>query len=231
MKGKRYTTEDKIRILREVDGGKNVADVCQERNIAEQTFYRWKRAFGMMGISEARRLKELERENRELKQMLADSLLKNRVLEAVCEKNCKPGPSAGRCRPSGGGGDVFRASGVSVSGFGAFDVPVSGAAADPCGRTVKAAAAVAVGGTSAVWVSADCGDVTAGGLACGQTAHSTTAANGRIAGTADEAEGGSAWCFHGFTHQGDASKSCVDLGLYCGCDGAGRGVKAVDDLG
>ena len=86
MKGKRYTTEDKIRILREVDGGRSVPEVCREKNIAEQTFYRWKRVFGMMEVSEARRLKELEKENNELKKMLAESLLKNRVLEAVCEK-------------------------------------------------------------------------------------------------------------------------------------------------
>jgi len=86
MKGKRYSREDKIRILREVDGGKSVQEVCREKNIAEQTFYRWKRIFGMMDVSEARRLKELEKENSELKKMLAESLLKNRVLEAVCEK-------------------------------------------------------------------------------------------------------------------------------------------------
>ena len=86
MKGKRYTTEEKIRILREGDGGKAVGEVCRERNISEQTYYRWKRQFGMMEVNEARRLKELERENAELKKMLAESLLKNRVLEAVCEK-------------------------------------------------------------------------------------------------------------------------------------------------
>ena len=77
MKGKRHTTEDKIRILRAADGGKN---------ISEQTFHRWKRQFGMMEIPEARRLKELEKENTELKKMLADSLLKNRVLEIVNAK-------------------------------------------------------------------------------------------------------------------------------------------------
>jgi len=87
MKGKRYTTEDKIRILREVDrGGKNIQTICHEQNISEVSFHRWRRRFGHMEINEARRLKELERENRELKEMLAESLLKNRVLEAVCEK-------------------------------------------------------------------------------------------------------------------------------------------------
>ena len=90
MKGKRYTTEDKIRILREADGGKSILEVCRERNISEVSFHRWKRQFGMMEINEARRLKDLERENTELKKMLAESLLKNRVLEAVCKKNGKP---------------------------------------------------------------------------------------------------------------------------------------------
>jgi putative transposase len=86
MKGKRYTTEEKIRILREEDNGKSIVDICREKNLSEVTFHRWKRQFGHMEISEARRLKELERENGELKKMLAESLLKNRVLEAVCEK-------------------------------------------------------------------------------------------------------------------------------------------------
>ena len=86
MKGKRYTTEDKIRILREGDRGKNILEVCRQHNISEVSFHRWKRQFGQMELSEARRLKELERENSELKKMLAESLLKNRVLEAVAEK-------------------------------------------------------------------------------------------------------------------------------------------------
>ena len=86
MKGKRYTTEDKIRILREASAEKTILDVCKEHNISEVTFHRWKQRFGQMDISEARRLKELERQNSELKKMLAESLLKNRVLEAVCEK-------------------------------------------------------------------------------------------------------------------------------------------------
>ena len=87
MKGKRYTTEEKIRILREADcGEKSIADLCREENLSVVSFHRWKKQFGQMDINEARRLKELERENSELKKMLAESLLKNRVLEAVCEK-------------------------------------------------------------------------------------------------------------------------------------------------
>jgi len=87
MKGKRYTTEDKIRLLREADGGdKSVLDICREANISEVSFHRWKRQFGHMEVNEARRLKELERENTELKKMLAEEMLKNRVLSYVCEK-------------------------------------------------------------------------------------------------------------------------------------------------
>jgi len=87
MKGKRYTTEEKIRILREADRGeKSIQDICRAENVSEVTFHPWKKQFGHMEINEARRLKELERENNELKKMLAESLLKNRVLEAVCEK-------------------------------------------------------------------------------------------------------------------------------------------------
>jgi putative transposase len=67
-----------------------IAEVCREHNFSQVTFHRWKRQFGQMEVKEARRLKELERENSELKKMLADSLLKNRVLGAVCEKHCKP---------------------------------------------------------------------------------------------------------------------------------------------
>ena len=87
MKGKRYTTEDKIRILREADRGeRSVQDLCREENISEVSFHRWKRQFGQMDVNEARRLKELERENSELKKMLAEEMLKNRVLSYVCEK-------------------------------------------------------------------------------------------------------------------------------------------------
>ena len=87
MKGKRYTTEDKIRILRVADGGeKTVQEHCREENISEVSFQRWKKQFGQLDVNEARRLKELERENTELKKMLAEEMLKNRVLSYVCEK-------------------------------------------------------------------------------------------------------------------------------------------------
>jgi putative transposase len=86
MKGKRYSTEDKIRILRQADAGQSIVEVCREHNLSQVSFHRWKKQFGQMEVNEAKRLKELERENTELKKMLAESLLENRVLKFVCEK-------------------------------------------------------------------------------------------------------------------------------------------------
>ena len=75
MKGIRYSTEQKICILREAEGsGKKIQDVCRDHQISEQTFYRWKREFGMLEISQAKQLKELQRENARLKRMLADEI-------------------------------------------------------------------------------------------------------------------------------------------------------------
>ena len=82
-------------MLREVDSGKPIRELCQEKNISEATYHRWRKQFGLMEVNEAKRMKELERENSELKKMLAESLLKNRVLEAVCEKSCEPGHAPG----------------------------------------------------------------------------------------------------------------------------------------
>ncbi len=113
MKGKRYTTEDKIRILRDADRGKSILEVCRAHNISEVSFHRWKRQFGQMDLNEARKLKELERENGELKKMLAEALLKNRVLEAVAEKNGRPGASQTSGPRGGGAWAVLRAGGVS----------------------------------------------------------------------------------------------------------------------
>lgn len=86
MKQKRHSTEEIIRILREVDNGRGMEEVCREHNIAVTSYYRWKKKYGGMELQDARRYRELEKENRELKTMLADSLLKIRVLEEVNAK-------------------------------------------------------------------------------------------------------------------------------------------------
>ena len=87
MKGKRYTTEQKIRTLRLADqAGKTILDVCRESSISEQTFHRWKREFGMMDMDQAKQLKELQKENARLKRMLADEMLGKELLKEALEK-------------------------------------------------------------------------------------------------------------------------------------------------
>ncbi len=86
MKQKRHTTEEIIRILREADQNKDLEAVCRKHNVSAASFYRWKKKFGGMELKDARKYRHLEKENAELKQMLADSLLKIRVLEEVNAK-------------------------------------------------------------------------------------------------------------------------------------------------
>jgi putative transposase len=231
MKGKRYTTEDKIRILREVDGGKSILDVCREHNLSEVSFHRWKKQFGQLEVNDARRLKELERENSELKKMLAESLLKNRVLEAVCEKNCKPGASTGTGADGGGGRGVLRAGDLPHSAVVALHLLVSGASTHDGPTATAAAVAGVVGRTSALWVSADRGAIAPGRLAGGQATDSTTAACGRTARSPESAKAHSPRGFDRSADQSYASRACLDLGLHCGCHHAWRRLTDVDDPG
>lgn len=83
---KRYSVEQIIRILREGEGGVSGSEIARRYNISEQTFYRWKRKYGGMNISEARRLKALEEENARLKRKLAEAILENDLLKEVNSK-------------------------------------------------------------------------------------------------------------------------------------------------
>jgi putative transposase len=86
MKKKRFTEEQIIQILQEAESGLSVSDVCRKHNCSEQSFYRWKAKYGGMEVSEVKRLKELERENAELKRMVADQALDIRMLKDVNSK-------------------------------------------------------------------------------------------------------------------------------------------------
>ena len=86
MKQKNHTTEEIIRILRQAEAEDTVEAVCRTHNISNVTFYRWKKKYGDMDLADAKRLKELEKENSELKKMVAESMLKIRVLEEVNAK-------------------------------------------------------------------------------------------------------------------------------------------------
>ncbi len=87
MKKTRRTTEQIIRILRDADSGLSAEDVCRQHGISSQTFYRWRAKYGGMDLKEAQRLRELEKENTELKKLLADQMLKTKALEIALEKN------------------------------------------------------------------------------------------------------------------------------------------------
>ncbi len=71
-KGKRYNKEQIIYALRQVEGGRRIAEVCRELGVSEQTYHRWKGKSAGMGISELRRLKQLDEENASLKKLVAD---------------------------------------------------------------------------------------------------------------------------------------------------------------
>jgi putative transposase len=86
MKGKRFSEEQIIRILHEAETLDNVREVCRQHNIAEQTLYRWRRQFGGIEVSEAKRLRTLERENAALKRLVGELTLDNRILKDVLGK-------------------------------------------------------------------------------------------------------------------------------------------------
>lgn len=86
MKRKRFTEEQIVRILKEAEKIGNAAEVCRRENIAEQTFYNWKRKYGGMEVSEVAQLRALKKENGELKKIVADLTLDNRMLREVVSK-------------------------------------------------------------------------------------------------------------------------------------------------
>ena len=86
MKKSRYTEEQIAFSLRQVEGGTSVRELVRKMGITEQTFYRWKKKYGGMGVTEVRRLKQLEDENRRLKQMVADLSLDKAMLQDVLSK-------------------------------------------------------------------------------------------------------------------------------------------------
>ena len=87
MPRKHYTEEQIIGVLKEAETGVKVPDLCRQHGISEGTFYAWKAKYGGLTVSEARRLKGLEEENRRLKQLVAEQALDNQALKFLVEKN------------------------------------------------------------------------------------------------------------------------------------------------
>jgi putative transposase len=83
---KRFTEEQIIGILQEAETGTKVMEVCRKHGISDATYYNWKAKYGGMTVSDARKLRSLEEENRRLKHIVADLTLDNHALKAVIEK-------------------------------------------------------------------------------------------------------------------------------------------------
>ncbi len=87
MQTRQYTPEQIIKILDQAkNGDRTVAAICREHGIAENTFYRWRQAYGGMTVHEAQRLKDLEKENSRLKRLLAERMLENDLLKELLQK-------------------------------------------------------------------------------------------------------------------------------------------------
>ena len=91
MARKRYTPEQIIRHLRQAEvlssQGRNVPEICREMGVTVNTYYRWRKEYGGMQVNQAKRLKELERENSRLKRAVADLTLDNQILKEASEGN------------------------------------------------------------------------------------------------------------------------------------------------
>ncbi len=83
---KRLTESQIVAILKEAEAGIRVPELCRTHGIGQSTFYKWRSKYGGMEVSDVRRLKELEEENRRLKQMYADLSLKSRMQEEIIKK-------------------------------------------------------------------------------------------------------------------------------------------------
>jgi putative transposase len=87
MKKARYSEEQIIGVLKEAEAGIAITELCRKYGISDATYYNWKARYGGMTTSEMRRLRQLEDENRRLKQLVADLTLDNQALKAVISKN------------------------------------------------------------------------------------------------------------------------------------------------
>ena len=87
MRKSHFSEEQIIGILKQVEAGQQITEVCREYGISDATFYRWKAQYGGLEVSQLRRLRQLEEENRRLKHLVADLTLDNQALKELTTKN------------------------------------------------------------------------------------------------------------------------------------------------
>ncbi len=87
MRSKRHSEEQIIAVLKQAQAGVKTVEICRQHGISEQTFYRWKAKYGGLELSEAKKLRRLEEENRKLKQLVGELSLDKQALQDVLSKN------------------------------------------------------------------------------------------------------------------------------------------------
>ena len=86
MRKRRFDEEQIIRILKELEGGVPVKDLCRKYSISDATIYTWRKKYGGLEVSDAKRLRSLEDENKRLKKLLAETMLENAAIKDVLGK-------------------------------------------------------------------------------------------------------------------------------------------------
>ena len=86
MKKSRFSEEKIVKILNEASAGRKVVDICRECGISDVTFYKWRSKYGGLGVSDLKRLKQLDIENQQLKKLLADTMLDKQILKDLLTK-------------------------------------------------------------------------------------------------------------------------------------------------
>jgi transposase-like protein len=91
MSKKKHTAEEIVTKLREAEillaKGQNISEICRQQGISDQTYYKWKREYGGLQITQAKRLKELEQENSRLRRVVSDLVMDNTILKEAAKKN------------------------------------------------------------------------------------------------------------------------------------------------
>jgi len=138
MKEKRHSEEQIALALRQAEACTAAVEICRKMGISEATFYRWKKRFQGMGVAALRRLRQLEEENRKLKQLVADLTLDKHMLPEVLKRKWCPLLAAGRWWPTCSSRFSLRSAGPAGCCRGRARVIVTGALPNrmwPCGCT------------------------------------------------------------------------------------------------